>query len=70
LRSLVQHVAASKPLLLISTIAIERDLDAAYARGTTAQVWELPDTGHTKGLAQHPADYRRRVLQTLARGLR
>lgn len=65
----VHRVAATRPLLLIGTEAFERALDRAYVRGTAAHLWELPTTPHTKGLADHPADYRRHVLGLLARGL-
>ena len=65
----VHRVAATRPLLLIGTVGFERALDRAYVRGTAARLWELPATPHTKGLAEHPADYRRHVLGVLARGL-
>jgi hypothetical protein len=67
---LVHRVAASRPLLLIGTVGFERELDRAYARGTRAQLWELPDTGHTKGLATHPAAYADRVLTVFDDALR
>ena len=66
LRDLVPRVAASRPLLLIATIAVERDLAARDAAGTSATVWELPESGHTQGLRDHPAEYAARVLRTLA----
>jgi alpha-beta hydrolase superfamily lysophospholipase len=36
-----------------------------YARGTAAQVWELPGSGHTRGLRDRPQDYTRRVVNLL-----
>src|SRR6476469_6868336 len=62
LLELVHRVAASRPLLLIGTESFERQLDRAYVRGTAAQLWELPDTAHTQGLARHPAAYADHVL--------
>src|SRR5262249_13219745 len=66
----VHRVAATRPLLLIRTQASERQLDGAYVGGTRARLWERPTTPHTKGLAEHPEQYRRQVLGVLARGLR
>ena len=65
----VRRLAATRPLLLIGTESFERTLDRAYVRGTSARLWELPATAHTKGLADHPADYRRHVLRVFADGL-
>jgi hypothetical protein len=67
---LVHRVAASRPLLLIGTEGFERELDRAYVRGTAAQLWELPDTAHTQGLAAHPAAYAARVLKVFDGALR
>jgi pimeloyl-ACP methyl ester carboxylesterase len=67
---LVHRVAASRPLLLIGTEGFERELDRAYVRGTAAQLWELPDTAHTQGLASHPAAYAARVLTVFDGALR
>jgi len=65
----VHRVAATRPLLLVGTETFERTLDRAYVRGTAAHLWELPGTAHTKGLADHPAEYRQRVLAVFAAGL-
>jgi hypothetical protein len=59
---LVHRVAATRPLLLIGTESFERELDRAYVRGTGAELWELPGTAHTQGLATRPAAYAARVL--------
>jgi pimeloyl-ACP methyl ester carboxylesterase len=32
----------------IATIPLERTIQRRYARGTAAQVWELPGNGHTR----------------------
>jgi uncharacterized protein len=65
----VHRVAATRPLLLIGTVSFERELDRAYVRGTRAQLWELPATGHTQGLAMQPRAYRSRVLSVFDRAL-
>ena len=70
LLGLVRRVAASRPLLLIGTEGFERELDRAYVHGTAAQLWELPDTAHTRGLATHPAAYADRVLTVFDDALR
>ena len=67
---LVHRVAASRQLLLIGTEGFERELDRAYVRGTAAELWELPDTAHTQGLATHPAAYADRVLTVFDSALR
>jgi hypothetical protein len=65
----VHEVARTRPLLLVATIAFERELDHVYTRGTKAQVWELPATAHTKGLSDHPVSYPRHVLSVFNRAL-
>jgi dienelactone hydrolase len=71
LATLVPRLAATRPLLLVATIAIERDLAPRYTAGTSATVWELPHSGHTQGLADRPAEYAARVMSALAaRGVR
>ena len=57
----VHEVARTRPLLLIATIAFEREIDHVYTRGTKAQLWELPTSAHTKGLQDHPITYAQRV---------
>ena len=41
----------------------------AQAAGTTAQVWEIPEAGHTGGLRARPAEYERRVIGFLDEAL-
>ncbi len=65
----VQEVARTRPLLLIATIAFEREIDHVYTRGTQAQLWELPASAHTKGLLDHPVTYPRRVLSVFNQAL-
>ena len=62
LLTLVHEVARTRPLLVIGTVSFEREFDRAYTRGTNTQLWELPRTAHTKGLEDHPSQYRKRVL--------
>ena len=66
---LVHEVARTRPLLLIATIAFEREIDHVYTRGTKAQLWELPASAHTKGLRDHPVTYARRVLSVFNQAL-
>jgi uncharacterized protein len=65
----VHEVARTRPLLLIATIAFEREIDRVYTRGTKAQLWELPASAHTKGLRDHPVTYARRVLSVFGGAL-
>jgi hypothetical protein len=66
LAALVPRLAADRPLLMIATIPIERTAQRRYAEGTSAQVWELPRSGHTQGLHDRPEEYARRVTSVLA----
>ena len=65
----VHEVARTRPLLLIATIAFEREIDRVYTRGTKAQLWELPTSAHTKGLQDHPITYAQRVLSLFNKAL-
>ncbi len=60
---------APRPVLLIGsggdptelpTIRVYRDRG-----GATTELWELPDTPHTGGLREHPAEYERRTTRFL-----
>jgi dienelactone hydrolase len=66
LDGLVRRLASDRPVLMIATIPIERTLQRRYAGGTSAQVWELPHSGHTQGLHDRPDEYARRVTSLLA----
>ncbi len=59
---LVRDVARTRPLLLVAGPAVEADWNRAHAEGTTAEVWELEGVAHTRGLAERPQEYTRRVL--------
>ena len=65
----VHEVARTRRLLLIATIAFEREIDRVYTRRTKAQLWELPASAHTKGLLDHPVMYARRVLSVFNQAL-
>jgi uncharacterized protein len=69
MKELVHTVAATRPLLLIGTVDFERELDRAYVRGTKAQLWQLPKSGHTHGLVDQPLAYRRRALSLFKHAL-
>jgi uncharacterized protein len=56
---------AGRPVLLIAgSDPQEAELGPVYASSAPATVtlWALPDTGHTRALFTHPAEYRARVL--------
>jgi pimeloyl-ACP methyl ester carboxylesterase len=60
------------PVLLIASRASgEHAIDSIYRDriGRTARGWDLPDTGHTRGLAVHSAQYAARVDAFLAAAL-
>jgi uncharacterized protein len=65
----VHEVARTRPLLLIATIAFEREIDHVDTRGTKARLWELPASAHTKGLLDHPVRYAGRVLSVFNQAL-
>jgi hypothetical protein len=65
----VHEVARTRPLLLIATVAFEREIDHVYTRGTKAQLWELPASAHTKSLLDHPVTYAARVLSVFNQAL-
>ena len=67
--TLVHAVARTRPLLVIGTVGFEREFDRAYTRGTRAELWQLPSSAHTHGLADHPRAYARRVLANFNRAL-
>src|SRR5206468_6285533 len=65
----VHELARTRPLLLVATIAFEREIDRVYTSGTKAQLWELPTSAHTHGLEDHPPAYANRVLKLFNRAL-
>jgi pimeloyl-ACP methyl ester carboxylesterase len=61
-----------RPVLLITgSDREERDANRAYAAagGPTVQLWELPDTPHTRAASRHPSQYGARVLGLFDAGL-
>ena len=64
---------APRPVLLIAGGGDPNEIptNRRYrdAGGSTVQLWELPDTGHTAGLRTHPAEYERRTTTFLDRAL-
>ena len=64
---------APRPVLLIAGGGDPNEIptNRGYrdAGGSTVQLWELPDTGHTAGLRTHPVEYERRTTTFLDRAL-
>ena len=64
---------APRPVLLIGSGGRGTEIPVtrlyAQAAGTTAQVWEIPEAGHTGGLRARPAEYERRVIDFLDEAL-
>jgi hypothetical protein len=66
---------APRPVLLIAggTGGAKDEIPANRlyrdAGGSTVQLWELADTGHTAGLRTHPAEYERRTTAFLDQAL-
>ena len=60
---------APRPILLIGTGSRGTEIPVtrlyADAAGPNAQVWEIPEAGHTGGLRARPAEYERRVVDFL-----
>jgi uncharacterized protein len=64
---------APRPVLLVAGGGFPDEIPASRlyrdAGGSSVQLWELPDTGHTAGLRKHPAAYERRTVGFLDRAL-
>jgi pimeloyl-ACP methyl ester carboxylesterase len=64
---------APRPVLLIAGGGDPNEIptNRGYrdAGGSSVQLWELPDTGHTAGLRTHPSEYERRTTTFLDRAL-
>ncbi|HEX5925216.1 MAG TPA: alpha/beta fold hydrolase [Baekduia sp.] len=64
---------APRPVLLVAGGGFPDEIPASRlyreAGGSTVELWELPDTGHTAGLRKHPAAYERRTVGFLDRAL-
>jgi len=70
---IVPRIAPRHVLLIAGGVGAPDEIPAnrAYrdAAGPTAQLWELPDAGHTGGLRTHPAAYARRTTAFLDQAL-
>jgi dienelactone hydrolase len=63
---------AGRPVLIIAGRGPDEIPAARFYRSAAAesvQVWEIPDTGHTRGLATHPDEWTARVTTFLDRAL-
>jgi uncharacterized protein len=64
---------APRPVLLVAGGGFPDEIPGSRmyrdAGGSTVELWELPDTGHTAGLRKHPAAYERRTVGFLDRAL-
>jgi pimeloyl-ACP methyl ester carboxylesterase len=64
---------APRPVLLIAggLEPGEVEVNRRYREqaGPTAELWEIPDTGHTAGMHVHPREYEQRVVSFLERAL-
>ncbi len=64
------QASAPRPVLLIAgKPELEGDRLLYNASPTNVQLWELPDTGHTAGLATHPAQWEAHVIGFLNQSL-
>ena len=64
------RASAPRPVLLIASKAeIQGDRLLRKASSSNVELWELPDTGHTEGLAAHPAAWESHVIGFLDRSL-
>lgn len=74
-RSLRSSVAAAapRPVLLITAGDVAEEAAAAdFIRSgstSTVTVWEVPATGHTRGIATHPQEWEQRVVEFLEQAL-
>ena len=74
-QSLIPMMAkiAPRPVLLVAGGGFPDEIPASRlyrdAGGSSVELWELPDTGHTAGLRTHPAAYERRTVGFLDRAL-
>jgi pimeloyl-ACP methyl ester carboxylesterase len=70
---LMPRIAPRPVLLIAGGVGAPDEIPAnrVYrdAGGSTTQLWELPDTGHTAGLRTHPAAYEQRTTTFLDRAL-
>jgi pimeloyl-ACP methyl ester carboxylesterase len=70
--SLAASLRATTPrnvLLIASKSEIQGDRQLRKASRSNVRLWELPKTGHTEGLATHPAEWEAHVIGFLDRSL-
>lgn len=60
---LVPRIAPRSVFLICAGPAFECAMNERY--GYASELWKLPDTAHTGGLAEHPREYERRVIAFL-----
>jgi uncharacterized protein len=69
----IMPAIAPRPVLLVAGGGFPDEIPASRvyrdAGGSSVELWELPDTGHTAGLRKHPAAYERRTVGFLDRAL-
>ena len=70
---LMPRIAPRPVLLIAGGIGAPDEIPANRlyrdAGGSTVQLWELPDAGHTAGLRTHPAEYEQRTTAFLDQAL-
>jgi len=69
LRDAVAAIAPRAVLLIAGSGEVAAIRDVAEAAPATVDVWELPDTPHTQGLADEPEEWEARVVAFLDRAL-
>lgn len=69
LRRSIADIAPRPVLLIASREELAGDRYLLDASPGTVELWELPDTPHTAGLARHPAQWEARVIGFLDRAL-
>jgi pimeloyl-ACP methyl ester carboxylesterase len=66
------RAASPRPILLVTAGTVPDETDAArYIRqgAGSVQIWNVPDAGHTRALATHPAEWDRQVTAFLAQAV-
>jgi pimeloyl-ACP methyl ester carboxylesterase len=69
LKTLVEQI--DQPTLLIAAPNTHNGekLNRVYAEGTTATLWEIPESKHVQGIKARPAEYEQRVVGFFDRAL-
>ena len=72
LKPLMPRIGPRRTLLIAGGKAngeVPTNRDYRAAVGPSAELWEIPDAGHTAGLRTHPKEYEARVISFLDRAL-